>query len=172
MLALTFFAKGAEIMHDALHLYGALMNPWRCHRFGPNRRKPGYAEFVWFIAITPLTFLFRHGILPGGECELVDLRDQIFRWQIDYTLARADEVVRGLSHLAQAKHAAAAQPPCRRHRRQVRRAVWVQRADERYGSSEVEDGRFDGLVHGQTISEWCEPGYPNLAVKTRIALLC
>jgi hypothetical protein len=60
--------------------------------------------------------------------------------------------VGGLAHLAQAEHAAPAQPPCRRRWRQVRRAVWVQGADECYGCSEVEDSRLDCLVHAQTIS--------------------
>src|ERR1700681_3021047 len=79
------------------------------------------------------------------------MRYQIFRGQIDHTLAGADEVVGGLAHLAQAQHAAPAQPPRRRHGRQVRRAVWVQGADEGYGCSEIEDGRLDRLVHAQTI---------------------
>ena len=118
-------AEGTEIVHDALHLYRTLAHSrWR-HRFRPDRSKPGDAEFVGFIAITPLTFPLRHGILAGGECEPIDPLDQIFRGQVNHTLAGADEVVGGLAHLAQAEHATPAQPPCRRHWRQVRRAVWV-----------------------------------------------
>jgi hypothetical protein len=49
------------------------------------------------------------------------------------------------------------------------RAIWVQGADERYGGSEVADGRFDRLMHVQTISESCGLGYPHLVVKTKIA---
>src|ERR1700722_18517861 len=75
------------------------------------------------------------------------MRYQVFRWQIDDTLASANEIIGGLSHLPQPEHGTPAQPPRRRHGRKIRRAIGVQSADKRYGGSEIENGGFDGLMH-------------------------
>jgi hypothetical protein len=152
---------------DALHLHWTLAHArWR-NRLRLHGSESRDAEFVRFMAVPPLTLFLRHRALAGGESETIDMRHQIFRGEIDNTLACAYEVVGSLSHLPQAKHATPTQPPRRRHRRQIRRAVRIQGADERYGCSEIEDGRVDRLVHRPTIS--VPPGrrYPHLAVKPK-----
>jgi len=57
-------AERAEILDDTLHLYRTLAHPRWGDQFRPDRSEPGDAEFVRLIAIAPLTFLFRHGLLP------------------------------------------------------------------------------------------------------------
>src|SRR6185369_1249206 len=159
--------ESPEIMHDALHLYRAFEHTRWGYRFRFYWSEPRDAEFVLFITIAPLPFPFRHGILTGGECKAVNMRDQIFGGQIDHTLARANEIVRGLAHLSQTQHATPAQPPCGRHRCQIGGSIWIQRADEHDGSSEIENGWFDRLVHEQTISDVHRACYPHLALKLR-----
>src|SRR5579863_8437470 len=94
------FAEGAKIVHDALHLYRTLEHTRRRHGLRLYRSEPCDAEFVLFIAIAPLPLLLRHRVFAGGQRKTVNVRDQILGWQIDHTLASADEVVGGLAHLA------------------------------------------------------------------------
>src|SRR5579864_6391431 len=106
-------AEGPEIVNDSLHLYRTLAHArWR-YQLRLHSCEPREVKLVRFVTIAPLTFLFWHGILASGHRKAIDLRDQIFRWQINHTLARTNEIVGGLSHLAQAKHATPTQPPRR-----------------------------------------------------------
>jgi hypothetical protein len=84
-LALTFLPKGRKSWTTPPIWYRTLAHARWGDQF-PDRSERGHAEFVRFIANSPLTFLFRHGTLAGGECEPVDMGDQIFRGQIDHTL--------------------------------------------------------------------------------------
>jgi len=71
-------AERTEFMDNALHLHRALRYAWRSHAHGFHGSEPAKLEFAWFMAIALLPFLFRHRILAGGECEAIDVRDQIF----------------------------------------------------------------------------------------------
>src|SRR5229473_5664194 len=105
------FAEGTEVVNDPLHLHWTLAHTRRPNRFRLHRGEPGNAEFVLFMAVTPLAFLLGHWIFAGSERETVNLAHEIVRRQIDYTLTGADEVVGSLAHLAQTQHAAPTQPP-------------------------------------------------------------
>src|SRR5258708_16420069 len=94
-------AEGAEFVHDPLHLHRTFAHTRRPNRFRLHRGEPGNAEFVLFMAVTPLAFLLGHWVFAGSERETVNLAHEIVRRQIDYTLTGADEVVGSLAHLAQ-----------------------------------------------------------------------
>ena len=74
-------------------------------------------------------------------------------WIIDAVSAKANLYLLLDAHLTEPEHTAPAQPPGRRHGRQVGRAVGIQGADESYGGSEVKNGRLNCLVHGPRICE-------------------
>src|SRR5262249_48161770 len=78
------------VMHDALHLYWAFEHTGRSHRLRLDGSEPSHTELIPFVAITPLLFLFRYGILTGCKGQAVYVRDQIFGGQIDHAVARAN----------------------------------------------------------------------------------
>ena len=149
-------AERAVVVDDPLHLHRALQHPRRRHALRRHRRQAGLAELLPLVAIAPGALALRYRVLPRGERQAVDRRDLVDGRQVDHALARADQIVRGLPHAAQTEHAGPAQPPGRRHRREIRRAVFVQRRDEGDRRSEIEDGRFDRLVHAARLA-WRRP---------------
>lgn len=77
------FPERPEIMHDALHLDGTFEHTRWSYRLRLDWSQPSDAEFVLFVTIAPLTFPLRNGILTRSECKPVNVRDQMFRGQID-----------------------------------------------------------------------------------------
>jgi hypothetical protein len=85
--------------------------------------------------------------------------------QVDDALPRSNQVVRSLAHGAQSEHAAPSQPPRRRHRRKIGRAVFVQGGDQGNRSAKIQNCGFDGSVHELRLPDRARPIYPLLAVE-------
>src|SRR5690242_370237 len=83
-----------------------------------------------------------YGVRAGQPGEAVDRVHLDHRREVQYALAGTDNIGGCLRDSLKAEHTTPPQPEGRRHRREIGRAVLVDRADEDDRRAEVEDRRF------------------------------
>ncbi len=142
----------------------ALEDARRCHRLGRHRGQTCGFELVLFIAEAAREFVCRDVFGAGGLCQLVDRGDLVNGRHVDYHLAGPAQVFDRLRVGLQAKDAAPAHEDGRGHRRKVRRAILVQRAEQSDGRAEIEDVEFADDVHRRVLRL---VGFPVLAFAPR-----
>jgi hypothetical protein len=105
--------------------------------------RPPQSEFVLLVAIAAHFLSGRRRVRTGRARQSIDRTNQGGRWQIQNAFAGPNQILGGLRTAAESEHATPAKPPCRRHRREIERAVFVAGANQNDRRSKIKNGWLD-----------------------------